>query len=651
MSLTDQIAPTNLSGPLGAGGFFASLGGQTAGSDSNNSITVDFANAIEAVTAIEEVATSQAITSSALQQDAISTPSLNYDNVGDQALSSIDQQYVIDTDLETSEAIALENEVFAELAYASSDIQQSAPFQNSTNLSYEQLNSLEASYTLGRGLGTDSHILQPNALSELERLASSLTPLSSQASADRNSGISSNSPSLNAAPSNPYGSLQNIQSVASTGGSDAATIEGFLDIVNADNNAPSSPPQSPLNTETVTADNGSASQALETNDVETIDNDTASDSASPLNQAGNSGLGDVDFEAVIEEARLAAVSNPTNTNSGVAANTANASTAAASSATLNPLQNQNTPDAGSDNARQANNNTPTGELSASQNGQNSNTGNNSQNQSSNNSAQPSVTANLSTPTTPTDNIGDEFIEQANLASEKSASKTLIANQSGQSQSPSQAGNGNTPVQTVSNDSLVPLTYERFLNTSLQSNFGSLLSKEGSIFTSPELFGGQPSAALANQVKNQFNLAVSRAVSGGEQEFTVRLNPGDLGRVNVRLQFIDNGNLRAQVAVENPETLELLQKDAKGFERALEASGYKAEQNGISFSLEDSNQESAGRALAEAIQQEKARDELAARPDNFASELETQALSASEEEIPLEDILPYVSVDTGVDIRI
>jgi hypothetical protein len=182
-------------------------------------------------------------------------------------------------------------------------------------------------------------------------------------------------------------------------------------------------------------------------------------------------------------------------------------------------------------------------------------------------------------------------------------------------------------------------------------FGSILEGDDNLFNSSDLFGGRPSKALAGQVKNQFNLAVSRAVSGGEQQFTVRLNPGDLGRVNVKLQFAENGSVRAQVAVENPETLELLQRDARGFERTLEAAGHKVEQNGISFGLENNNEESAGRALAEAMQQEKMRDELAARPDDFSINPDNNGTTPEAEDIPLEDILPHISVDTGVDIRI
>ncbi|WP_025896409.1 flagellar hook-length control protein FliK [Kordiimonas gwangyangensis] len=62
---------------------------------------------------------------------------------------------------------------------------------------------------------------------------------------------------------------------------------------------------------------------------------------------------------------------------------------------------------------------------------------------------------------------------------------------------------------------------------------------------------------------QLNMSVSRAVKAGEQEFTMRLDPAELGRVQVKLKFMEGGRVHAQVVAERPETLELLQRDARG----------------------------------------------------------------------------------------
>lgn len=176
-----------------------------------------------------------------------------------------------------------------------------------------------------------------------------------------------------------------------------------------------------------------------------------------------------------------------------------------------------------------------------------------------------------------------------------------------------------------------------------------MKSDSGFMSSMSLLGGNPSRGLQGHVAKQLNMSVSRAVKAGEQEFTLRLDPAELGRVQVKMRFMDGGRVHAQVIAERPETLELLQKDSRGLERALNASGQKGENPVIEFSLDQGNHESAGRAFAEAVQQEKMRDELAARAGG-GREFDVAAEDAADE-IPLDDILPYVDAETGLDIRV
>lgn len=174
--------------------------------------------------------------------------------------------------------------------------------------------------------------------------------------------------------------------------------------------------------------------------------------------------------------------------------------------------------------------------------------------------------------------------------------------------------------------------------------------ESHFFSSMGLLGGKATQEMAHQVGQQLNAHVTKAVKDGQNEFTLRLNPTELGKVQVKLNFLDNGRVQAQVMAERPETLDLLQRDTRGLERAIEAGGNKAD-GGIQFSLDTGDQQSAGRSFAEAMQQEKMRDELAARSGEFTGDGEAPMDDMVEEEIPLEDILANVSTDTGLDIRI
>jgi flagellar hook-length control protein FliK len=77
---------------------------------------------------------------------------------------------------------------------------------------------------------------------------------------------------------------------------------------------------------------------------------------------------------------------------------------------------------------------------------------------------------------------------------------------------------------------------------------------------------------------------------GAKEFSIRLDPEDLGRIDVRLEISEAGQVQAKVVVERVETLQLLQRDAKTLERAFDQAGLKTSADGLQFSLRDPGQQ-------------------------------------------------------------
>lgn len=103
-------------------------------------------------------------------------------------------------------------------------------------------------------------------------------------------------------------------------------------------------------------------------------------------------------------------------------------------------------------------------------------------------------------------------------------------------------------------------------------------------------GPQPPVHALDQIAVKIN----RAVSEQQDQISFQLRPGDLGRIDVKLDFAD-GRMRAAIVVENPQTLDLLQRDARSLERALGDAGVKTDAGSLSFSLrEDPRQAFAGR---------------------------------------------------------
>lgn len=97
----------------------------------------------------------------------------------------------------------------------------------------------------------------------------------------------------------------------------------------------------------------------------------------------------------------------------------------------------------------------------------------------------------------------------------------------------------------------------------------------------------------------------RAMSGSRQ-FDIRLDPGELGRVDVNLSISDTGEVSARLVVDRVETLHLLQRDARTLERAFEQAGLKPSDGGVDISLRDPSDQSAFR-------QNRQQDEAPQRP--------------------------------------
>jgi flagellar hook-length control protein FliK len=103
------------------------------------------------------------------------------------------------------------------------------------------------------------------------------------------------------------------------------------------------------------------------------------------------------------------------------------------------------------------------------------------------------------------------------------------------------------------------------------------------------------AANPPALPNVHALAVSMASQSqsGTRQFDIRLDPPELGRVDVRLTVDSAGKAQAHLAVDKPQTLELLQRDSGTLARALRDSGVQLNNNGLQFSLKGQGRQSGG----------------------------------------------------------
>jgi flagellar hook-length control protein FliK len=80
---------------------------------------------------------------------------------------------------------------------------------------------------------------------------------------------------------------------------------------------------------------------------------------------------------------------------------------------------------------------------------------------------------------------------------------------------------------------------------------------------------------------------------GVRHFDIRLDPPELGRVQVHLTVDDSGKAEASLVIDKPQTLELLQRDAPNLNRALTDAGLDLSNNGLNFSLRGGDRQNDG----------------------------------------------------------
>ncbi len=91
----------------------------------------------------------------------------------------------------------------------------------------------------------------------------------------------------------------------------------------------------------------------------------------------------------------------------------------------------------------------------------------------------------------------------------------------------------------------------------------------------------PSLPVAVEIARRFN--------NGVHSFRIQIDPPEMGRIDVRLEMRGNGRVRAHLAVEKPETLAMLQRDAVMLERALNNAGMDTTaRNSLNFTLQDNS---------------------------------------------------------------
>jgi hypothetical protein len=89
------------------------------------------------------------------------------------------------------------------------------------------------------------------------------------------------------------------------------------------------------------------------------------------------------------------------------------------------------------------------------------------------------------------------------------------------------------------------------------------------------------------------VAIAAKSVAGSKTFDIRLDPPELGRVDVHLTVDNDSKVQATVVADHPHTLELLQRGSQDLERALKDAGLSLSNNSLNFSLKGEGRQGDG----------------------------------------------------------
>lgn len=119
-------------------------------------------------------------------------------------------------------------------------------------------------------------------------------------------------------------------------------------------------------------------------------------------------------------------------------------------------------------------------------------------------------------------------------------------------------------------------------------------------------------ARAGHLGHGLGVEIARKVELGEETLRIRLNPIELGRIEVTLAFDDKGGLQATVRTESAQAMDLLRQDAGDLARTLDQAGVRTDAQ--SFRFENRGGDSSGGQQAQQ-QQPQNRGRFASSDDD------------------------------------
>ncbi len=119
-----------------------------------------------------------------------------------------------------------------------------------------------------------------------------------------------------------------------------------------------------------------------------------------------------------------------------------------------------------------------------------------------------------------------------------------------------------------------------------------------------------SAARAAPAAAQVGREIIRRFNGQSTQFDLRLDPPELGRVEVRIEVSRDHRVTATLTAESPQALVELARHARELQQSLQSAGLELAENGLSFDLRQG-----GEGARESFEAGRGEDRAASAPED------------------------------------
>ena len=152
------------------------------------------------------------------------------------------------------------------------------------------------------------------------------------------------------------------------------------------------------------------------------------------------------------------------------------------------------------------------------------------------------------------------------------------------QRPLVAGDSLSVGTEVPNSRAVPETLSAAVSAPISAAISPAAAPQASIapVSSPAAAAPEPVSARPGEIGHQLGVEIARSSQDGRNDLTIRLDPVELGKIQVRIQFDDQGNLRAHVSAESNVALEMLRRDSGDLAKALNDAGIRTDSQSFQF---------------------------------------------------------------------